>query len=93
MAAYDREPMESVALDIGCPDDRTAQLDVRLYQGRQPSGAPPRLLGPQLAFTQAGQHYDSAIAYLFTTSRPHFQKSPGGRIAQRVENRDGCNAG
>ena len=33
-AAYDREPMESVALDIGCLDDRTPRLDVRLYQGR-----------------------------------------------------------
>jgi len=65
-AAYDREPMESVALDIGCLDDRTARLDVRLYQGRQLSGAKlaPRLLGPHLTFMQAGQHYDSAIAYL-----------------------------
>ena len=69
MAAYDRGPMDSVALDIGCPDDRTPQLDVRLYQGRQLSGAPPRLQRPHLAFMQAGQLYDSAIAYLFTTSR------------------------
>ena len=30
---------------------------------------PPRLQGPHLAFMQAGQHYDSAFAYLFTTSR------------------------
>jgi hypothetical protein len=35
---------------------------------------PPRLQGPHLAFMQAGQHYDSAFAYLFTNSRISLSK-------------------
>src|SRR5262249_47852459 len=58
-AAYDGGPMESVALDVGCFDDRT-HGSMSAISGQTTIGC--RAGGP---FTPAGQYYDSVITYLF----------------------------
>jgi hypothetical protein len=77
---WSQSPLTLADLMVGSHGSMSAYITADNYQVQS---WPPRLQGPHLAFMQAGQHYDSAFAYLFTTSRISLSKSPGGRTAQR----------
>ena len=68
---WSQSPLTLADLMVGPHGSMSAYITADNYQVQS---WPPRLQGPHLAFMQAGQHYDSAIAYLFTTSRISLSK-------------------
>jgi hypothetical protein len=68
---WSQSPLTLADLMVGPHGSMSAYITADNYQVQS---SPPRLQGPHLAFMQAGQHYDSAFAYLFTTSRISLSK-------------------
>jgi hypothetical protein len=63
---WGQSPLTLADLMVGPHGSMSAYITADNYQVQS---WPPRLQGPHLAFMQVGQHYDSAFAYLCTTSR------------------------